>query len=160
MPRGDGRSEYHPYFSRGCLTRWLNEERAATSSVLQLRTSTRLDVCLTWISKYKISTYQSKLTASVTNIARLVVKLKWQWAGHIVRRTDGTWRPKVLEWQPRTGKRSVGRPPTRWTDYIRRVAGSRWIQAAQNRGIPYKRPMSSSGWLSVDMMKMMMMNKS
>ncbi|CAH2216708.1 jg26407 [Pararge aegeria aegeria] len=43
--------------------------------------------------------------------------------------------PKVLEWQPRTGKRSVGRLPTRWTDDIRRVAGSRWIQAAQNRGI-------------------------
>ncbi|CAH2240093.1 jg6347 [Pararge aegeria aegeria] len=40
---------------------------------------------------------------------------------------------KVLEWQPRTGKRSVGRPPTSWTDDIKRVAGSRWIQAAQNR---------------------------
>ncbi|CAH2266230.1 jg17809 [Pararge aegeria aegeria] len=47
---------------------------------------------------------------------------------------DGRWGPKVLEWQPRTGKRSVGRPPTRWTDDIKRVAGSRWIQAAQNRG--------------------------
>ncbi|CAH2235321.1 jg5891 [Pararge aegeria aegeria] len=32
---------------------------------------------------------------------------------------------------------------------------SRWIQAAQNRGIPYKRPMSSSGRLSVDLMMMM-----
>ncbi|CAH2237083.1 jg17255 [Pararge aegeria aegeria] len=40
-------------------------------------------------------------------------------AGHIVRRRDGHWGPKVLEWQPRTGKRSVG---TRWTDDIRRVA--------------------------------------
>ncbi|CAH2210906.1 jg23572 [Pararge aegeria aegeria] len=60
----------------------------------------------------------------VTDIAQRVVKLKWQWAGHI-----------VLECQPRTGKRSVGRPPTRWTDDIRRVAGSRWIQAAQNREI-------------------------
>ncbi|CAH2230844.1 jg15292 [Pararge aegeria aegeria] len=48
--------------------------------------------------------------------------------------SDGRWGPKVLEWQPRTGKRSVGRPPTRWTDDIKRVAGSRWIQAAQNRG--------------------------
>ncbi|CAH2235482.1 jg8947 [Pararge aegeria aegeria] len=63
----------------------------------------------------------------VTDIAQRVAKLKWQWAGHIVRRKDGRWCPKVLEWQPRTGKRSVGRPPTRWTDD--------WIQAAQNRGI-------------------------
>ncbi|CAH2242070.1 jg6602 [Pararge aegeria aegeria] len=67
--------------------------------------------------------------------AERVAKLKWQWAGHIVRRRDGRWGSKVLEWQPRTGKRSVGRPPTRWTDDIRRDAGSRWIQAAQNCGI-------------------------
>ncbi|CAH2233474.1 jg13396 [Pararge aegeria aegeria] len=33
------------------------------------------------------------------------------------------------------GKRSVGRPPTRWTDDIKRDAVSRWIQAAPNRGI-------------------------
>ncbi|CAH2240287.1 jg14273 [Pararge aegeria aegeria] len=42
------------------------------------------------------------------------------------------WGLKVLEWRPRTGKRSVGRPPMRWTDDIRRVAGSRWRQAAQD----------------------------
>ncbi|CAH2222158.1 jg26044 [Pararge aegeria aegeria] len=61
----------------------------------------------------------------VTDIAQRVAKLKWQWAGHIARRTDGRWGLKVLEWRPRTGKRSVGRPRTRWTDDIRRVAWSR-----------------------------------
>ncbi|CAH2235021.1 jg1290 [Pararge aegeria aegeria] len=55
----------------------------------------------------------------VTDIAQRVAKLKWQWAGHIARRTDGRWGLKVLEWRPRTGKRSVGRPPARWTDDIR-----------------------------------------
>ncbi|CAH2248507.1 jg18536 [Pararge aegeria aegeria] len=74
----------------------------------------------------------------VTDIAQRDAKLKWQWAGHIARRTDGSWGSKVLEWQPRTGKGSVGRHPTRWTDYIKRDAGSRWIQAAQNRGTRYK----------------------
>ncbi|CAH2242224.1 jg25157 [Pararge aegeria aegeria] len=70
----------------------------------------------------------------VTDIAHRVAKLKWQWAWHIARRTDGRWGLKVLEWGPRTGKRSVGRSaPTRWTDHIRRVAGSRWRQAAQDR---------------------------
>ncbi|CAH2264014.1 jg16397 [Pararge aegeria aegeria] len=71
----------------------------------------------------------------VTDIAQRVAKLKWQWAGHIARRTDGRWGLKVLEWRPRTGKRSVGRPQTRWTDDIRRVAGSRWRQAAQDRAL-------------------------
>ncbi|CAH2209538.1 jg1453 [Pararge aegeria aegeria] len=28
--------------------------------------------------------------------------MKWQWAGHIARRTDGRWGLKVLEWLPRT----------------------------------------------------------
>ncbi|XP_069362032.1 uncharacterized protein [Maniola hyperantus] len=65
----------------------------------------------------------------------LKLKLKWQWAGHIVRKTDRRCGPKVLEWRPRTGRCSVGRPPTRWTDDIRRVAGRRWIQAAQDRGV-------------------------
>ncbi|CAH2235778.1 jg7635 [Pararge aegeria aegeria] len=55
-----------------------------------------------------------------------------------------------------TGKRSVGRPPTRWTDDIKRVAGSRWKQAAQDRGFGtlYKRPMSSCGLQSVEVMVM------
>ncbi|CAH2268924.1 jg2794 [Pararge aegeria aegeria] len=44
----------------------------------------------------------------VTDIAQRVAKLKFQWAGHIARRTDGRWGLKVLEWRPRTGKRSIG----------------------------------------------------
>ncbi|CAH2240784.1 jg2484 [Pararge aegeria aegeria] len=46
----------------------------------------------------------------VTDIAQRVAKLKWQWAGHIDLRTDGRWGLKVLEWRPRTGKRSAGQP--------------------------------------------------
>ncbi|CAH2241629.1 jg24176 [Pararge aegeria aegeria] len=63
----------------------------------------------------------------VTDTAQRVVKLKWQWAGNITLERENVrrWGLKVLEWRPRTGKRSVGRPPTRWTDDIRRVAGSR-----------------------------------
>ncbi|CAH2210394.1 jg4427 [Pararge aegeria aegeria] len=51
----------------------------------------------------------------VTDITQRVAKLKWQWAGHIALKTDGRWVLKVLEWRPRTGKRSVGQPPMRWT---------------------------------------------
>ncbi|CAH2239686.1 jg12462 [Pararge aegeria aegeria] len=70
-----------------------------------------------------------------TDIAQRVAKLKQQWAGHIARRTDGRWGLKVLAWRPHTGKRSLGRPPMRWTDDIRRVAGSRFkitINAVRN----------------------------
>ncbi|KAI8424129.1 hypothetical protein MSG28_002725 [Choristoneura fumiferana] len=69
----------------------------------------------------------------VTDIAKRISSLKWQWAGHIARRTDGRWGRKLLEWRPRIGKRSVGRPPTRWTDDLVKAAGVRWMQAAANR---------------------------
>ncbi|CAH2238870.1 jg13680 [Pararge aegeria aegeria] len=68
------------------------------------------------------------------DIAQRVAKLKWKLLGHIARRTDGRSGSKVLEWRPRTGKSSVGRPPTRLADDIKRVARSRWKQAAQDRG--------------------------
>ncbi|KAI8436342.1 hypothetical protein MSG28_004376 [Choristoneura fumiferana] len=85
-----------------------------------------------------------------------IAKLKWQWAGHIARRTDGRWGQKVLEWRPRTGRRAVGRPPTRWSDDLVKIAGSRWMRKAQDglSGEPWGRPMSSSGRLSADMMMM------
>jgi hypothetical protein len=91
----------------------------------------------------------------VADIARWIADLKWQWAGHIARRTDGCWGGKVLEWWPRTGRRSVGRPPTRWTDDLVKVAGSRWMRAAQDRSTWRTLgdgPMSSSGRLSAEMM--------
>ncbi|CAH2258347.1 jg10544 [Pararge aegeria aegeria] len=93
------------------------------------------ELCSEYLYGIKSESVEIRRRTRVTDIAQRVAKLKWQWAGHIVRRRDGRWGPKVLELQPRNGKRSVGQPPTRWTDDIRRGAGSRWIQAAQNRGI-------------------------
>ncbi|CAH2240669.1 jg8053 [Pararge aegeria aegeria] len=64
-------------------------------------------------------------------IARRAAKLKWERVGHVARRTDGRWGPKVLEWRPRIFERSVCIPPTEWQDDINRVARSRWTSAAQ-----------------------------
>lgn len=50
---------------------------------------------------------------------------------HIARRTNGRWGSKVLEWQPLTGQRSVGRSLTRLTDDgIKRYAEILWTQVA------------------------------
>ncbi|CAH2260814.1 jg26211 [Pararge aegeria aegeria] len=62
-----------------------------------------------------------------------ISKLKWQWAGHVCRRTDGHCGRRVLEWRPRIGKRSVGRTPARWTDDFKKVAGSSWMRKAEDR---------------------------
>ena len=105
----------------------------------------------------RIRNEEIRRRTKVADIAQRISKLKWQWAGHIARRTDGRWGRKVLEWRPRTGKRSVGRPPTRWTDDLIKTAGSRWMQAAYNRSY-WKSigPMFSSGRPAADMMMMMM----
>ncbi|CAH2232298.1 jg21680 [Pararge aegeria aegeria] len=107
----------------------------------------------------RIRNVEIRRRTRVTDIAQRVAKLKWQWAGHIVRRKDGRWGPKVLEWQPRTGKRSVGDPQRGGQTTL----GASQVAAGSKRhtvefGTPYKRPMSSSGRLSVDMMMMTMMN--
>jgi hypothetical protein len=59
----------------------------------------------------------------VTDIARRISMLEWQWAGHTSRRTDNRWGKRVLEWRPRLGKRSVGCPKARWSDDLRKTAG-------------------------------------
>jgi hypothetical protein len=48
----------------------------------------------------------------VTDIAHGISMLKWQWVGHISRRTDNRWGKQVLEWRPRLGKRSIGYMPS------------------------------------------------
>ncbi|KPJ15508.1 hypothetical protein RR48_09437 [Papilio machaon] len=48
-------------------------------------------------------------------------------------KAHGRWGRKVLEWQPRTGRRSVGRPPARWTDDLVKAVGVYWIRVAQDR---------------------------
>jgi hypothetical protein len=69
----------------------------------------------------------------VTDIAHRISMLKWQWAGHISRRTDNRWGKRVLEWRPRLGKRSVGRPQARWSDDLRGTAGGSWMRVAEDR---------------------------
>ncbi|CAH2256875.1 jg11021 [Pararge aegeria aegeria] len=74
---------------------------------------------------------------------------------YIARRTDGRWGLKVLEWRPRKAKRSVGRPPTRWTSgESMGAAGGKRPRTVDCR-TSYKRPMSSSGPSLVEMMMMM-----
>ena len=62
----------------------------------------------------------------IEDILATIKKRKWAWAGHVMRRTDDRWTLRLTEWQPRDGKRSKGRPSTRWRDEIRAFAGKEW----------------------------------
>ena len=68
----------------------------------------------------------------VPDVTHKIKRLKWQWAGHIIRGQD-KWSKFVTEWYPREGKRRRGRPLKRWDDDIRQVAGVTWNRVAQER---------------------------
>jgi hypothetical protein len=71
----------------------------------------------------RIRNQLNRQKAKVIDITHCIRMLKWQWAGHISRRTDKRWGKRVLEWGPRLGKLSVERPQARWSDDLRRTAG-------------------------------------
>ncbi|CAG9122414.1 unnamed protein product [Plutella xylostella] len=73
----------------------------------------------------RIRNEEIRRRTKVTDIAKSISTLKWQWAGHVARRADDRWSRKVLEWRPRVGKRRVGRPPTRWSDDLRKIS---WVR--------------------------------
>ena len=58
------------------------------------------------------------------NIVHQVRRLKWDWAGHVSRMTDGRWTHKISFWQP-TGKRRPGRQKARWEDNINKFTGTK-----------------------------------
>ncbi|CAG9831296.1 unnamed protein product [Diabrotica balteata] len=79
----------------------------------------------------RITNEDIRTRTRVTDIIEKIARLNWRWAGHIARMTDRRWTKRLLEWRSREDKRSVGRPPTRWTDDLRRL-NKNWIRAAQD----------------------------
>lgn len=69
----------------------------------------------------------------VVDIIKRIAELKWQWVGHVARQDQTRWTVRVTHWRPRRTKRGVGRPQRRWLDDIKKQAGNRWFQLAQDR---------------------------
>ena len=68
----------------------------------------------------------------VVDVMERIASLKWSWAGHIARRTDERWTKKIMNWRPYK-RRAIGRPPERWTNGIKNIAGTNWQQMAMDR---------------------------
>jgi hypothetical protein len=60
-------------------------------------------------------------------------QLKWKWGGHASRLHESRWAYAATMWDPRTGKRNVGRPRTRWSALFNEIAGRQWTRVARNR---------------------------
>ena len=74
----------------------------------------------------------------LTGVADILITIKqskWRWAGHVARRNDNRWTKRMLEWQPRMGKRRRGRQKRRWRDDITSYIGMTWARVAEDRKV-------------------------
>lgn len=81
----------------------------------------------------RVRNIEIRRRTKVRDVGEVITKLKWSWAGHIARQRDGRWTKTLTDWWPLTGKRSVGRPPARWVDDIKKTAGHFWMRLARDR---------------------------
>ena len=71
-----------------------------------------------------------------TGVKDIIVKIKeakWRWAGHVARMRDNRWTKRLMDWQPRIGKRRRGRQKTRWRDDLTTYLGTTWAREAADR---------------------------
>lgn len=81
----------------------------------------------------RVPNNQLRQMTGITDAIVRITNLKWNWAGHVARFADGRWTKRILEWRPRQdAHRSRGRPPTIWSDDIKRIR-TNWMSAAQDR---------------------------
>ncbi|KAK6740826.1 hypothetical protein RB195_008964 [Necator americanus] len=103
-----------------CYATETRSDTAATSKKL-LTTHRALERCLLKFNR-RTQHLAGLRSSDLRGMSRLrdpaeyVSKAKHRWASHIVKRIDGRWTKKTLEWIPRDAKRPRGRPPTRWSD--------------------------------------------
>jgi hypothetical protein len=93
------------------ITKWLGFSTTRDSSVLcSLYSRSLSELWKELFSRFLCGNESETRWSNVTDVAHRINMLKWQWAGHISRRTDNRWGNRVLEWRPHHNKRSVGRP--------------------------------------------------
>ncbi len=78
----------------------------------------------------RISNRKIREKTKSRDIGYIIKKLKWKYAGHIIRRKGNRWEKTVLNWVPYDQKRKKGRPKTRWVDEINKYAGVLWQRDA------------------------------
>lgn len=69
----------------------------------------------------------------VRDATEQIAKLKWKFAGHTIRQKDERWNKQIIYWRPWEHKRGRGRPQMRWSDDLKKHAGSRWMTTALDR---------------------------
>ncbi|WKX88633.1 hypothetical protein Q1695_008344 [Nippostrongylus brasiliensis] len=89
--------------------------------------------------KQGIRSSELREKAQIADPLQHMMKSKYRWAGHLLRRKDDRWSLRVTEWLPRDHQRPVRRPPTRWADSFAKSFRKRslplWLQVARDRAV-------------------------
>ncbi len=83
----------------------------------------------------KVRITQIKRETKCKDIGYSIKKLKWNYAGYIMRQNEGRWERKVEEWVPYGQQRQRGRLILRWRDELKKEIGPKWRSVAKNRRI-------------------------
>ena len=84
---------------------------------------------ITWRDRKTAKQIREK--TKVRDMTKTMSKLKWDWAGHVARRTDNRWTSRITFWKPRETQRNRGRPRKRWRDDLDSFL-KHWHRVAQN----------------------------
>ena len=83
------------------------------------------------IDKVKIQKIFQKTKAKKVWVVAKTLKLRF--AGHVIRDSSKKWSHIMTKWVPHIGKRSRGRPVTRWSDELIKTVGKQWTTKAKMR---------------------------
>ena len=83
--------------------------------------------------KDKISIAALYEKAKVKKVRVVAKILKYKYAGHMMRGDKRKWNHILTSWYPHWGKRTRGRPSTRWSDELRKTVGSDWPVKTKDR---------------------------
>ena len=72
-------------------------------------------------------------STGMRDASNLAERLKWRWSGHVARMDNNIWTHKLTMWDPKEGRRNVGRQRTRWADQLKRLAGDQWSRSVVER---------------------------
>lgn len=59
-----------------------------------------------------------------------IASLKFNWAVYIALMTDERWKKTIMNLRP-PKKRPIGRPPERWANGMKRIAGLKWQRTTE-----------------------------
>ena len=122
----------NPIFTYGAET-WNTTKHLARQLRTMQRAHERIMLNLTLKDRKTAIWIREKTKIKDVNVT--VQQLKWNWAGHVMRRSDNRWSKKTTDWTPRGYTRNRGRQRVRWRDDIDSyMCCVNWQGVAQSRG--------------------------